>query len=272
MAKIHPTAIVSDNAKLADSVEVGPYAIIGDHVTIGPNTKVGEFVTIKGHTTIGAGNIFHKGTSIGEPAQDVNFDNWDGKIFIGDNNTFRENCTVHLPSRKENTTTIGSGGYFMVNAHVAHDCVVGNGVFFINNCCIGGYVQVGNGAYISAASNIVQWLRMGDLAILGADSKASQDIPPYVMATGTTAVAHGLNLIGMKRAGFSKEEISAIKEAFKLLYLSKLSVKNALKAIEEDLFSKYASHAAALEKLTYFVEFIRESKKGIISYSEKHKE
>lgn len=270
MPEIHPSAIVSSEAKLADDVSVGAFSVIEGSVTIGSGTRIGEHVTIKGNTHIGANNVIHKGTAIGEPAQDFTFDNWEGKIQIGDNNVFRENCTVHLPVGKSNITTIGSHGYFMVNAHVAHDCVVGDHVILVNNCALGGYVRVENNAYISHSVGVVQFCRIGAYAIIGAVSKVAQDVPPFVMATGTTAMAHGLNVVGMKRAGFSPEERKGIKEAFKILYLSKLTVKSALRKMETELIPRYQHDIKAVERIQQFIDFIRGAKKGIIGYSETH--
>lgn len=270
MSKIHPTAVIDEEAQLADDVIVGAYTLIGPHVKIGAGSKIGTHCHIQGHTQIGINNIIYHGTAIGLAAQDFTFKNRDGQIKIGDNNVFRENCTVHLPVQPENVTTVGSDGYFMINAHIAHDCIVGDKVILVNNSAMGGYVKIGNGAYISHAVGIVQHCRIGENAIIGAVSKVAQDVPPCVLATGTTATAHGLNVIGMKRAGFTVEERKVLKEAFHILFLDRLSTTNAVIKIKNEILNGLTENSPEKNRLQKFVDFIEDAKKGIIGYSAEH--
>jgi UDP-N-acetylglucosamine acyltransferase len=258
MANIHPTAIIHANASLADDVEIGPYCIIGDGVSIGAGTVIGPHTRIEGKTTIGERNRFWGQGSFGTEPQDLKFKGERTELVIGNDNSFREFMTMNRGTvGGGGITKIGSNGFFMAYAHVAHDCHVGSNVIFANNATLAGHVEVGDGSTVGAFCAVHQFCRVGDHAFLGGFTVATQDVLPYVKTVGNRpAKTYGINTIGLERKGFSKETIEGLKKAYRILTQSKLRLEEALKRIDEEL--------GMFAESRYFAEFIRGAKRGII--------
>lgn len=254
-ALIHPTAVVSADARLADGVRVGPYAVIDGPVSLGPGCVVGPHVHLTGHVTAGAGNRFHTGCVIGDQPQHLGYQGEPTEVRIGDGNTFREHSTVHrgMPANG-GLTVIGDGNLFMVGSHVAHDCRVGNKTIFANSAVIAGHATVMDGAFLSGNSCVHQYCRVGRLAMLSGTTSISQDLPPFWVAQGIN-ITHGVNVVGMRRAGVPHEEIQAVRRAYKTITRSGLTIRVAVDQIEAA-----DGHLPAVREL---VEFIRGSKRGI---------
>jgi UDP-N-acetylglucosamine acyltransferase len=231
-AKIHRTAIVDPNAKLAASVEIGPFSIIGPDVTIGEKTIVQSHVVIEAEVTIGRGNFIGHGAIIGVPPQDVSFSaERKTKVEIGDNNIIREYCTIHRGSPDGSATKIGDKNFLMAGAHVGHNCVIGNNVVIANNCLLAGYVRVDDGAFLGGGSTFHQFMHIGRLVMVQGSSAFGKDLPPFVVAAERNSV-FGLNTVGMRRAGLNAADREEIKEAFKLIYLSGVNTSQALQKAE----------------------------------------
>src|SRR5215471_1397412 len=256
--KIHPTAIVDPNAKLAASVEIGPFSIIGPHVTIGEKTIVQSHVVIEAEVAISRGNFIGHGAIIGVPPQDVSFSaERKTKVEIGDNNIIREYCTIHRGSPDGSATKIGDKNFLMAGAHVGHNCVIGNSVVIANNCLLAGYVRVDDSAFLGGGSTFHQFMHIGRLVMVQGSSAFGKDLPPFVVAAERNSV-FGLNIIGLRRAGFSEKDREDIKAAFKLIYLSGLNTSQALKKAEATAFGGPARE---------FLDFVAGSKnRGICPF------
>lgn len=251
---IHSTAIVDPKADLADDVEVGPYSIIGPGVKIDSGTRVGPHVVINGETTIGKGNRFFQFATIGEENQDKKYAGEPTKTIIGDNNVFRECCTVHRGTVQDiGYTQIGNNGLFMAYTHIAHDCVVGDNVIFANNASVAGHVRIGNWVILGGFTGVHQFCKVGDHAFSGMNSSITQDVPPYVMLHNSEPRA--INAEGLKRRGFNSEQIKDIKNAFRAIYRKGLKLDQA---IEEIKSFGTGAHVACI------VEFIQQSERGIV--------
>jgi UDP-N-acetylglucosamine acyltransferase len=226
--KIHATAVVDPGAKLGAGVEIGPYAVIGPEIVLGDRTIVQSHVVLEGRVTIGSGNLIGHGTVIGTPPQDLSFST-DRKtgVEIGDDNVFREYCTVHRGSAEGSVTKIGNKNFLMAGAHVGHNCEIGDNVIVANNCLLGGHVRVDDQAFLGGGSTFHQNMRVGRLVMVQGSSAFGKDLPPFVVAAERNSV-FGLNLVGLKRSGFTAEQRDEIKRAFKLLYLSGLNISQAL--------------------------------------------
>jgi UDP-N-acetylglucosamine acyltransferase len=226
--KIHPTAIVDPGAHFAKNVEIGPYVCIGRDVALGAHTTVQSHVVIEGAVRIGAENVIGHGTIIGGLPQDLSFKpGTRSGIEIGDSNVIREHVTIHRGTAADSVTRIGNDNFLMAGAHVGHNCTIGNKVIIANNCLLGGYVTVGNGAFLGGGCVFHQFMRVGRLAITQGTSGFGKDIPPFVIAAGVNKVV-GLNVVGLRRAGFSAEGRAEIKAAFRLLYESGMNGSQAL--------------------------------------------
>ena len=218
---IHPTAIISPNATVAEGVHIGAYTIIGDGVTVGAGCKFHSHVVVESNTTIGEGNEFYPFASIGARTQDLKYEGEPTSLVIGDRNVFRESVTIHRSTSKTVPTKIGNDNNFLAYAHVAHDCEVGDHCIFSNNGTIAGHVVVGDYAIISGLAGVHQFCRIGRHSIIGGCSKIVQDVPPFTIADGSPAELRGVNLVGMKRRGFNKEEVREVKNAYKAFFLDK---------------------------------------------------
>ncbi len=233
--EIHPTAIVHPDVELGDGITIGPYTVIEKDVKIGDGTTIESAVRIYSGTRIGKNNrIFHGATLGGEP-QDLGF-NPSIKSFleIGDENIFRENCTIHRGSKEGNVTRFGNKNYIMGGVHFAHDTQVGNENIIAQNSVIAGHVKIGNKTFISGLVAIHQFARVGDYAMLAGCSKVAKDSPPYSMIDGNPATVIGQNLVGLKRAGFSAEDREKIKHAYKIIYHSGLNFSQAIAKLKEE--------------------------------------
>lgn len=217
--KIHPTAIVSPKAQLGDNVEIGPYSIIGDEVKIGANTIVKSHVVIDGDVEIGKNNIFFPFASIGLEPQDLKFQGEKSKVVIGDNNKIREHVTIHRGTKDgAMLTKVGNNCLLMVGVHIAHDCMVGDHVILANNATLAGHVEIEDHVIVGGLSAIRQFVRIGKHAMIGGMSGVENDVIPYGTVMGERASLAGLNLVGMKRRGISRDDIHALRNFFKKLF------------------------------------------------------
>ncbi len=238
---VHPTAIVDPEAQIGENVAIGPYSVIGAGAVIGAGCTVQAHVVIEGSVVVGRGNFIGHGAIIGGAPQDLSFDpGTRSGIQIGDDNVIREYCSIHRGTAESTATKIGRKNFFMVGAHVGHNCEIGDNVIVANNCLLGGYVQVADGAFLGGGCVFHQYIRVGRLAITQGASAFSKDIPPFVIGAERNTV-FGLNVIGLRRAGFSSKERDEIKEAFRLIYQSGFNLTQALAKAAETNFSGPAS-------------------------------
>ncbi|WP_444999821.1 acyl-ACP--UDP-N-acetylglucosamine O-acyltransferase [Halomonas mongoliensis] len=229
---IHPTALVDPAARLADDVEVGPFTVIGPDVEIGPGSRIGPHVVIKGPTTLGARTRIFQFASVGEDCQDKKYAGEPTRLVMGDDNVIREGVTLHRGTVQDRgETTIGSRNLFMAYVHVGHDCVIGSDCILANQVTLAGHVKLGDFAILGGLSAVHQFCHFGTHAMAGGGSIITKDTPAYVMINGNPAQAHGLNLVGLKRRGFSRESMRALGEAYKLVYRQGLTVEQALAEI-----------------------------------------
>lgn len=239
--KIHPTAIVHPDAQFDHDVEIGPYTIIGEDVQIGAGTVVGPNCVIE-FTHMGKGNKIYSNASLGTAPQDISYDGTKTLLEIGDNNTIREYVFYNRGSHKEGLTKIGSNCTLMASTHIAHDCHIGNGVILISFAALAGHCRVGDRAVISSFAAAHQFVRIGTMAMISAGTLIGKDIPPYVTAQGERAKLVGLNLVGLRRNGVSRESIASIKNAYKTLFLSGKRLEVAISELREGAISPEASH------------------------------
>jgi UDP-N-acetylglucosamine acyltransferase len=226
--KIHPTALVDSDATLGANVEIGPFSIVGPQVTIGEKTIVQSHVVIEGEVTIATGNLIGHGAVIGAPPQDISFSpERRTKVEIGNDNIIREYCTIHRGAAEGSATKIGDKNFLMAGAHIGHNCLIGNNVVIANNCLLAGYVRVDDGAFLGGGSTFHQFMHIGRLVMVQGSSAFGKDLPPFVIAAERNCV-FGLNVVGLRRAGFSAKDREQIKSAFKLVYLSGLNISQVL--------------------------------------------
>ncbi len=257
MVDVHPTAIVDKKAELGEDVIVGPYSIVGPNVFVDKGTTIDAHVVIHSHTKIGKGCHIYSFASIGGPPQDLKYKGEETWVEIGDNNIIREYVTVNRGTAGGGgVTKIGNHNLLMAYVHVAHDCQIGNRVIMANAATLGGHVVIEDCAVIGGLTAIHQFVKIGAYAILGGDSSTVKDIPPYVTAWGARARLYGLNVIGLKRHGFSPEVISALKKAYKIIIYSKKPLKEALAEVK-------ANAIFAVPQVSHFVEFIEHSQRGV---------
>jgi UDP-N-acetylglucosamine acyltransferase len=257
MPHIHPTAIVDPRATLAADVSVGPYSIIDGDVTIGAGTTIGAHNVITGHTTIGADNrIFHF-TSIGEANQDKKYKGEPTTCVIGERNTIREYVSINRGTTQDlGETRVGHDNWLMAHVHVAHDCIVGNNTVFANHATLAGHVQVGDHTVLGGFVGVHQFCKVGAHVMAGVSSVVLQDVPPYLMITGSPAEPRSINSEGLKRRGFTPEGILAIKRAYKALYREGLRLEEAKR--------KLAEIAKESPEVVPFLEFLNTATRGIV--------
>jgi len=250
--KIHSTAIVDPTAKIGDDVAIGPYAVIGANIVIGERSTIESHAVIESDVTIGSGNFIGHGAIIGTAPQDLSFSSErKTHVAIGNNNVIREYCTIHRGSADGSSTRIGDKNFLMAGAHVGHNCEIGNSVIIANNCLLGGHVCIDDGAFLGGGCTFHQHMRVGRLAMTQGASAFGKDIPPFVVAAERNYV-FGLNVVGLRRAGFSAKDRDEIKAAFKLVYASGLNIGQALKKA-----ATMKLGAAAQE----FLDFVANAKK-----------
>jgi len=249
---VHPTAVVAADAKLGANVRIGPFAVIEEDVVLGDACEIAAHAVIKRHTRMGARNRVAEHAVIGGDPQDFKFRadclSW---TEIGDDNWLREGVTVHRGSREGSVTRLGNGCFLMAYSHIAHDCVVGNNVVMANTAGIAGEVVVHDRAFISAAVTVHQFCRIGRNAMIGLSAKVVQDALPFCITDGNPGRARGLNLVGLRRNGFGKDEIRALKEAYRMLY--------ARVPLDEALAGMRGLGSAAANEIA---DFIGSSKRG----------
>ena len=253
---IHATAIIAPGAELDSNVTIGPYAVIGEHVRIGSGTTVGPHAVIEGRTEIGCDNRIFQFTSIGAVPQDLKFHGEESTLTIGDRNKIREFVTIHLGTEDGGgKTTVGSDNLFMAYSHVAHDCVVGNHVILANAATLAGHVEVDDFAILGGLSAVHQFCRVGCHVMASGGSMIAQDIVPYTIVQGDRAKTVGLNLIGLKRRGFTPEVLKSIKQAYRLVFRANLPLEEAVVKIENELDRS--------PELSVFVDFVKRSERGL---------
>jgi UDP-N-acetylglucosamine acyltransferase len=227
--KIHPTALVDPNARIGADVEIGPFSVIGPQVVIGEKTIVQSHVVIEGDVAIGTGNFIGHGAIIGAPPQDVSFSpERKTRVEIGTDNIIREYCTIHRGSPDGSATKIGDKNFLMAGAHIGHNCLIENNVIIANNCLLAGHVRVDDSAFLGGGSTFHQHMHIGRLVMVQGSSAFGKDLPPFVIAAERNFV-FGVNVVGLRRAGFSAKDREEIKAAFKLVYTSGLNLSQALK-------------------------------------------
>ncbi len=261
MTIIHPSALVDPSAELDSSVEVGAYSVIGPQVKIGARTKIGSHVVIDGDTTIGCDNVLYQFSSIGAAPQDKKYAGEPTRLVIGDRNMIREFCTFNRGTAQDaGVTRLGNDNWIMAYVHLAHDCVVGNHTIFANNAQLAGHVQVGDWAILGGHSGVHQFCKIGAHAMLGMFTSLTQDVPPFVILSGNPAAAHGVNIEGLRRRGFSHEEIDAIRNAYRIIYKSGLTLDEAKTALanEEQAQPAVAAHLKTMR------EFLESVTRGIV--------
>ncbi len=257
MSNIHQTAIVSVDATLHETVTVGPYSIIEGNVEIGAGTEIGSHCVIKGPTVIGERNRIFQFAAIGDEPQDKKYRGEDTRLVIGNGNTIREYCTLNRGTVQDSgETRLGDNNWLMAYVHIAHDCVVGNETIFANNVTLAGHVTVGDYVIFGGFSGAHQFARIGAHAFIANNAALTRDVPPYIMAAGQPAVPRGINTEGLKRRGFDATQLRNIKEAYRVLYRSGLSL--------EDARAQIAAVAAWQPELGIFATFIESSERGFI--------
>ncbi|MBF0493850.1 MAG: acyl-ACP--UDP-N-acetylglucosamine O-acyltransferase [Candidatus Omnitrophica bacterium] len=260
---IHKTAIVSPKAEIDPSAEIGPNVIIDGKVTIGAGVKIMANAYISGTTEIGEGTLVHMGAVIGHEPQDLTYKGEETFTKVGKNNIIREYVTIHRGATKEEwITSIGDNNLIMGACHLGHNCRMGSSNILVNSALLAGHVKVGNFVFISGNVVFHQFCRIGDYAMIGGFTGVNKDVPPYMLVRGPS-VLRGLNLVGLRRSGISREVIHELKEAYKLLFMSGMSQEAALGAISQ------AYHSAEIANLT---NFIRGSKRGICVYNRYEKD
>jgi UDP-N-acetylglucosamine acyltransferase len=254
---IHPTAIISESAKLADDVQVGPYSIIGDNVEIGRGTRIDGHVVVNGPTTIGEDNHIYQFASIGDDPQDKKYADEPTTLEIGDRNTIREFCTISRGTTQDKGETIlGDDNWIMAYVHIAHDCVIGNKTIMANNATLAGHVHVGDWVIFGGFSGAHQFCKIGAHAFIGMYAGVNRDVPAYVTVSGTPGVPRGINSEGLKRRDFSAEQIRNIKDAYRLVYRKGLKLSEAIEEI--------ATRAESQPELNLFLDTLRSSDRGIV--------
>lgn len=264
MARIHPTAIVEPGAELDGDVEVGAYALIGPRVKIGSGTTIGPHAVIEGCTTLGRDNRVFQFASIGAAPQDKKYRGEPTRVEIGDGNTFREFVTVNTGTVQDRgVTSIGSDNWLMAYVHVAHDCIVGDHTIFANNTSLGGHVEIGDWVILGGYTGVHQFCKIGAHAMTAVGSVVLHDIPPFVMASGSSAQAHGINTEGLRRRGFDAESIAAIRRAYRTLYRSGLTLEQARAQLATEL-EALAPGSQGREGVELLLAFLGRVTRGIV--------
>ncbi|MBC7912071.1 MAG: acyl-ACP--UDP-N-acetylglucosamine O-acyltransferase [Pyrinomonadaceae bacterium] len=248
----HPTAIISPQTRLAADVRVGAYAVIEDDVTIGEGCDIAAHAVIKRFTTIGKRNRIYEHAVVGGEPQVVKFKGEQSGLVIGDDNLIREYVTIHRASGEGEVTRVGSRNFLMIGVHIAHNCEVGDDNIFANGAALAGHIMLEDHVFLSNNAGAHQFVRMGRYAMVGGKSKIVQDVLPFFITDGNPARVRGLNIVGLRRAGFSTETRRALKRAYQLLFRSALPLEDALKEMEQ----------SEDEHVQHLFKFIKESRRG----------
>lgn len=261
MALIHPTAVIEPGAELGENVTVGPYTVIGSHVRIAEGTTIGPHCVIEGRTTIGRDNRISQFSSLGGIPQDKKYAGEPTELIIGDRNTIREFCTFNLGTMQDGgITRLGDDNWMMAYTHLAHDCQVGNKTIFANNAQIAGHVHVGDWVILGAYTAVHQFVKIGAHAMTGMGTILVQDVPPYAMVSGNPAQARTINLEGLKRRGFSGEQLAVIKQMHRTLYRQGLTLDDARVVIQ----GLASTHSQAQAEITLMTDFLAKADRGIV--------
>ena len=261
-SEIHATAVIDSNAIIGTNVTIGAYSVVGPNVKIANNCKIGPHVVIDGNTDIGTGTQIFQFASVGAAPQDLKFHNEPSTLVIGENNVVREFVTLQPGTEHGNmTTVIGNRNLFMANSHVAHDCVVGNNNVFANSAALAGHVTVGNNVVVGGLAGIHQFTKVGDFVMVAAGAMVGRDVPPYCIAHGDHAELVGINLIALKRNGFSEVDIKAVKRTFRLVFAHGGRLEDRLETLEPELKEN--------QRVKLILDFvINRSKRGICNASQ----
>ena len=245
---IHDTAVISPGAAIADNVSIGPYCVVGDQVTLGPGVTLESHVVIGGCTTIGAQCHIFPFASLGLKPQDLKYDGEPSELIIGDNNVIREHVTMNPGTTGGGMVTrVGKGGLFMVGAHVAHDCIIGDHVIMANNATLGGHVVVGDFAILGGLSAVHQFVRIGRHAMVGGMSGVEQDVIPFGSVMGERAALSGLNIIGLKRRDFSREDIHGLRTAYRMIFGTEDTMAKRL----EKVAGQFVDHEVVMDIVAF---------------------
>lgn len=258
---IHPTAVIDPGAQLDADVSIGAYSVVGPNVRIGAGTVVGEHCVLDGHTTIGRNNHFYRFCSIGGMPQDKKYRGEPTQLTVGDGNTVREFVTLNTGTIQDGSlTSLGSDNWIMAYVHVAHDCHIGNHTILANSVQLGGHVHLGDWAIVGGLTGVHQFSRIGAHAMIGGNSSLMQDAPPFVLAAGNPCSPVGINKEGLKRRGFTPEQIAALSEAYKLIFRRGLTLgeaRDAMASLQQD--RPYASDA-----IQQMIDFTETASRGLI--------
>lgn len=254
---IHPSAIVDPDARVHVSATVGPYSIIGPGVEVGERVRIGSHVLVARDTRLAEDCVVHHGAVLGTDPQDLKYGGEPSRLEVGPRTTIREYCTLNRGTSEGGLTRVGSDCLLMAYVHVAHDCVVGDHSILANTVELGGHVELGPHVTIGGVTGVHQFVRIGAHAFVGACSKPTQDIPPFLLADGHPCTARGVNLIGLKRRGFSDDVLRRLRRAYREVYKSSRNIGDALDAI--------AAWEETGPEIDLFVNFVRDSERGIIS-------
>jgi UDP-N-acetylglucosamine acyltransferase len=254
--KIHPSAIIHPGAEIADQVEIGPYTIIEDNVEIKADTQIFSHVRIASGTRLGKNCRVFQGAVLGTIPQDLKFAGEETTLEIGDRTTIREYATLNRGTADRRKTTVGNDCFLMAYSHVAHDCTLGNNVVIANTVNMAGHVVIEDHVGIGGVTPIHQFVRIGMHSFIGGGYRVPKDVPPFILAMGEPLQYGGLNVVGLKRRGFTNETLSALKSAYRIIYRQNLNLVDALDKIEQEI--------TQLEEVKYLVSFFRNSERGVI--------
>ncbi len=260
MASIHPSARIAATARVASGAAIGANTVIGEYaivegdVEIGARCRIDAHVVVKRWTRLGDDNSVSCGAVLGTDPLDKSFAGERSYLRIGHRNTIREHFTISRGTAPESETVIGDGNFIMTSGHIAHDCRIGNEAVIASAALISGYVQIEDRAFVSGGIGVQQHLRIGELSIVGGMTRVNQDVTPYLTHAGPTMAVHGLNLVGLRRAGLAAREIDRIRAAYRILFRSALPLEEALGKVEREVEGRHARH---------MVEFIRASERGV---------
>ncbi|WDI40179.1 acyl-ACP--UDP-N-acetylglucosamine O-acyltransferase [Bremerella sp. P1] len=255
MTQIHPSAIVHASAEIGENVTIGPFCVVEENTKVGDGCELNSFVSIKEGTTLGANNKVHEHAVIGGPPQHLRAGADLGDVIIGTGNVIREFTTIHRGLAPGKNTVIGDNNLLMVQSHVGHDTIIGNNTIITNNVMLGGHVVIEDRAYVSGAVAVHQFCRIGRNAMVGGQAHVVQDVAPYVTVDGCSSLVVGLNIIGLKRSGFTPEQLSELKRAYRIIFRSNLTNREALDRVRREFPMSPAGH---------FADFLAESERGFI--------
>jgi UDP-N-acetylglucosamine acyltransferase len=252
---IHPSAVIHPKAQIGTDCEIGPFCVIGEHVVLGDKCRLHSHVVIDGHTTLGSGNQIFPFASIGLKTQDLKWKGGITRTQIGNDNTFRENVTIHSATSDGEITVVGSNNHILAYCHIAHNCVLGNRIIMSNVGTLAGHVTVEDHAIVGGLAAVHQFCRIGKMAIIGGCSKVVQDVPPFMLADGNPAETRTINKVGLERNGVSEESQNGLRQAYKVLFREGLTISNALLKIEAEI--------AKSPELLHLIQFVRTTQRGI---------